>query len=474
MKKNKLPLALITALLVAFITACGGGDNMEVMAPVVVENTIVSEKTEEPIKEVDTDATYAEYNKLEFTKDTEITTKGILYVGNDIGTLEVIDVDWKITNITISEAEDGIQTIIIEQESHGYIGVDDTGNIFATNLNIPVGRLCDCFTGIMIPVNKIEDESETKTDAEIDFVDITETKIEWKDKSYTISATESVIWEDADWSTGWIEAPSGKGEILPSTLKVRTEITVTEGYEGLALVLVPITDADGSVYGKRIMDAWTEGSYIFNVSELSAKFENAEEDATKTETTATPAPTEIPTPTEKPVEEEKPAETTEKPVESPKPAVSTPQPTETPQPVHVHNYNGVVTTQPSCSATGVKTFTCNCGASYTESIGTTAHDYSIPITQTVHHEDQYEAVRREIPERKVIVCGCGAEFSDTSEWNNHCVAMIEENGPFCACGSNYLVNTYPASYTYDYVLTTPAYDSEEIVGYKCSVCGTTK
>lgn len=474
MKKNKLPLALITALLVALVTACGGGDNTGVMAPVVVENTIAPEKTEEPVKEVDPDATYAEYNELEFTKNTAITTKGILYVGTDVSTLEVIDVDWKITNITISEAEDGIQTIVIEQESHGYIEVDDTGNIFATNLNMPVGRLCDCFTGIMIPVDKIEDESETKADTEIESVDITESKIEWKDKTYTISATESVIWEDADWATGWIEAPSDKGEILPSTLKVRTEITVTEGYEGLALVLVPITDADGSVYGKRIMDAWTEGSYIFNVSELSSKFEDVEEDenSPEMETTATPAPTEIHTPTEKPaVEEEKPAETTEKPVESPKPAVSTPQP------MHVHQYSSTVISQPTCTTAGVKSFTCtNCGDTYTESMGTISHDYSVPVTHTVHHDEQYEAVRREIPAYKVIICRCGEKFTTQADYETHCAETFEkyENILEAPCGGRYNVEEHPASYTYDYVLVTPAYDSEEIVGYKCSVCGTTK
>lgn len=465
MKKNKLPIVLLTALLVAFVTACGSGDNTEVMAPVVVENTIVSEKTEEPAKEVDSDATYAEYNGLEFTKDTEITTKGILYVGNDINTLEVIDVDWEITNITISEAEDGIQTIIIEQESHGYIEVDDTGNIFATNLNMPVGRLCDTYEGFMIPVGK---ERET------------ETEIEWRGETYIISATESVTWEDADWKTGWIEAPSGEGEILPSTLKVRTEVTVTEGYNGLGLILIPITDANGSVYGKKIRDAWTDGSYLFNVSELSSKFENVgEKDKNDTEMEVVAETTVIPTPTahptETPTEEgEKPAETTQSTEDTPKSAESTPQPTE--KPAHSHNYTGVVTTQPTCTTAGVKTFTCSCGASYTESIGTTAHDYSVPITQTVHHDEQYEAVRREIPAYKVIICRCGEKFTTQADYDTHCAETFEkyENILEAPCGGRYNVEEHPASYTYDYVLVTPAYDSEEIVGYKCSVCGQQK
>ena len=41
---------------------------------------------------------------------------------------------------------------------------------------------------------------------------------------------------------------------------------------------------------------------------------------------------------------------------------------------HVHSYSESVTTQPGCESTGVKTFTCSCGDSYTETIDALGHD----------------------------------------------------------------------------------------------------
>ena len=43
---------------------------------------------------------------------------------------------------------------------------------------------------------------------------------------------------------------------------------------------------------------------------------------------------------------------------------------------HVHSYDdGVVTTEPTCTEKGVKTFTCSCGDSYTEEVPALGHDY---------------------------------------------------------------------------------------------------
>lgn len=458
-KNNRIFVASLVALFMMSAVACGS--DADVVTPVAEENVVVLENTQEPIKEVESNATYVEANGLVFEKDTKAETKGTLYSGEDIDNFDIIDVGWEVTNITISDAENGVQTVIIEQEIRGFIWTD--GSIYKTNLNVPTGRLYDIYSGKKIFVSE-----EAK-----------ETEVIWKDNTYSIHATETVSWEDGDWSVDWVEDPGG-GERLSSILKVRSVIEVTEGYDGLALVLVPLKDANGSIDGGCIMDVWGDGSYLFNVNELSHKFENAVETGTVAsvedggeEVTAITNPAVTTASTEQPVNEaQKPSSSTPKPTEEP--VETTTIPVEETKPVHSHNHTGVVTVQPSCTVAGVKTYTCSCGDSYTEDLGKTAHDYSVLITQTVHHEDQYEAVRREIPEKKVIVCGCGAEFTDYDEWQAHAVSNIEANGPFCACGSNYLVNSYPASYTYDYVLITPAYDSEEIVGYTCSVCGQQK
>lgn len=42
---------------------------------------------------------------------------------------------------------------------------------------------------------------------------------------------------------------------------------------------------------------------------------------------------------------------------------------------HTHSYTETVTTEPTCTTEGVKTFTCECGDSYAEAIPATGHDY---------------------------------------------------------------------------------------------------
>lgn len=40
-----------------------------------------------------------------------------------------------------------------------------------------------------------------------------------------------------------------------------------------------------------------------------------------------------------------------------------------------HSYSPTITKQPTCTSSGVKTYRCSCGASYTETIGALGHDY---------------------------------------------------------------------------------------------------
>ncbi len=47
-----------------------------------------------------------------------------------------------------------------------------------------------------------------------------------------------------------------------------------------------------------------------------------------------------------------------------------------------HSYTSKVTTNPTCTATGAKTFTCTCGRSYTESVAATGHSYDEGIITT--------------------------------------------------------------------------------------------
>lgn len=431
MYRKKIVAVLITALMFSLV-ACGK-DTEE-------STSVDSEPTEESSEEIPTETKsavpYVEENGLTFTDRAKVQTKGTLCVGEDTDNADIIDVDWEIANISISDAEDDVKTITIEQNVYGYIWTD--GDIFKTNLNLPSAMLCDIYTGKIIP---LAEESTT-------------TEIEWEEKKYSIETTESVFWEDGDWDNDWVEDSNG-GERLSSTLKVTDTIKISKDYDGLALALIPITDVNDSNIGSYIKDIWKDGSYLFNVNDMSSTFEQikdgeiaeSEEEMKQEET--------------KSAETSKPKETTAPKEEEAKTA-------------HTHNYTSTISIQPTCTTNGQKVYKCEiCGDSYTENLGTTAHDFSIPIIQTVHHDEVWQNVPRQTSGSRVVICGCGAEFTDTESWNNHRIASIESNGPHCLCGGPYDIEDRPGETVYDYVKVADAYDEEVIVGYKCSVCGAT-
>jgi hypothetical protein len=65
--------------------------------------------------------------------------------------------------------------------------------------------------------------------------------------------------------------------------------------------------------------------------------------------------------------------------------------------------NGVVITAPTCTTEGVKTYTCECGETYTEEIPTLSHSYN-------HH--QYNDAQHK------TVCDCGDTFYEEHTWGN--------------------------------------------------------
>ena len=102
---------------------------------------------------------------------------------------------------------------------------------------------------------------------------------------------------------------------------------------------------------------------------------------TTTESTTTTEPTS--TPTEAPT-------TTEEPTEPP----------------HEHAYTEAITTEATCEADGVKTFTCDCGDSYTEVITATGHNYGEYIS---NNDATYTADGTE-----TATCVCGLTDTRTA------------------------------------------------------------
>lgn len=207
-------------------------------------------------------------------------------------------------------------------------------------------------------------------------------------------------------------------------------------------------------------------------------------------------------------EESKPTETeTQKPeTESPKDTgnsnsgngnsgSTTTQPT---QPVHTHSYTGKVTKAATCTTAGVKTYTCSCGNSYTESIPATGHSYdggtvTAQATCTATGVKTYTCTKcgntktESIPKvahtyvdhvatrsvktwvngesKTVHVCSCGATFDNVNARDEHALAKLLAGDP-----NHTATGTRKVTGEGYYVTNTESY-----VDYQyCSVCGARK
>lgn len=99
---------------------------------------------------------------------------------------------------------------------------------------------------------------------------------------------------------------------------------------------------------------------------------------------------------------------------------------------HVHKYNsGVVTKEPTCTDTGVKTYTCvNNDDSYTETIPALGHDY-VTHTETVTIKEAWD---EPVLEPRYICNGCGKSFKTEEEVGVHLILANREN-PDTPCGN---------------------------------------
>lgn len=99
---------------------------------------------------------------------------------------------------------------------------------------------------------------------------------------------------------------------------------------------------------------------------------------------------------------------------------------------HVHKYNsGVVTKEPTCTDTGVKTYTCVDGDySYDEKIPALGHN-PVQRTETVTIKEAWD---EPVLEPRYICNGCGKSFTNTTDVCNHLILANREN-PDTPCGN---------------------------------------
>lgn len=465
MKKKKLRFLTVCMVCLMAVSGCGNTESEETAAP-------VQEKEEEPVAEPEDESedegkeeeeaapepepeeekvlTYAEEKELKFSDETSVTISGVRRNPENLDDFDVIDSEWEISGITVEDSEDG-KVITVEQRVSGYIWGNDDGSVFKTDISLPGGLFCDTYTGAIIPATNMVEDMQTEHT----------TEIKWDGKTYTIKREESAKWEDGEWGPN----PEGEGYVLLSTLYITNILTVSNDYDGLAMILSPLTgvsDSDLENAGvineeeKYILDVLEDDGYLFSIAKAYESLNGvsmADAMAGKAESTDSKE------------QEEKVSDT--------KQNAST---------VHQHNYTSAVTKEPCCGENGVKTFTCACGDSYTESIPALGHQW-VAKTEVINHPSQGHMETQQI-EHTVIKCACGFETDSVEAWGAHKEEIARMASEASAGGD---IDDFFASLAYDigdhnycdettyetinnWVVDSEAWD--ETVTYNvCSVCG---
>lgn len=88
----------------------------------------------------------------------------------------------------------------------------------------------------------------------------------------------------------------------------------------------------------------------------------------------------------------------------------------------VHSYSSTITTEPTCTETGIKTFTCACGSSYTTVISALGHDYDDGVITT-------EPTCTSVGIKTYTCTRCGASYTEEIS-----VAHTAVDGICTVCG----------------------------------------
>ena len=102
---------------------------------------------------------------------------------------------------------------------------------------------------------------------------------------------------------------------------------------------------------------------------------------------------------------------------------------------HTHSYVGAVTTEPTCTTAGVKTFTCSCGDKYTETIAALGHSYKVVVVEPT------------------------------------CTLMGTITSTCSTCGDSHIDAITPLDHDYQAAVTAPTCTEDGYTTYTCSACG---
>lgn len=142
---------------------------------------------------------------------------------------------------------------------------------------------------------------------------------------------------------------------------------------------------------------------------------------------------------------------------------------------HEHNFTSEITTEPTCTEKGVRTYTCECGAEYTEAINAKGHSFvfhhHIPATCTNTEYDAYQCTVCGYGEKRSVGPNLGHDYEEEIIQEKTCTTNGIVKRTCKRCGMTYEKKIW-AEHNYVTVSEKAATCTED--GYKneiCTVCG---
>lgn len=142
-------------------------------------------------------------------------------------------------------------------------------------------------------------------------------------------------------------------------------------------------------------------------------------------------------------------------------------------PNHTHSYTGKVTKKATCSAEGVRTYTCSCGGSYTEAIAKTKHRINWRVKIANCYEAGYTTYYCEV---------CGYSYIGNHQEKTTHSFSNESLDPSCEhegymlytcdyCSDSYKTNVVPAlGHNYVETVVAPTCSEQGYTLYECTRC----
>ena len=150
---------------------------------------------------------------------------------------------------------------------------------------------------------------------------------------------------------------------------------------------------------------------------------------------------------------------------------------------HTHSYSQTVTKEPTCTSEGTRTFTCDCGDTYTESIPATGHNFGSYTynNDATENSDGTETAKCSDCEEKDTRTAAGTKLAHTHSYSAKVTkeATCSEVGVTtytCSCGDSYTESIPTTGHSFgDYVYNNDATkDADGTKTRYCSVCGTSE